>query len=389
MKGLFALLAFIALAMLSWGVYGPVLRVGQEGMDGSALRPFVCVGLAYFLIAVLAPVVMLRMFGEAGHWSTTGIVWSLAAGAAGAVGALGIILALAFRGSPLYVMPLVFGCAPVVNTFLTMYWNKSYKQAGPFFIAGLILVVVGAVTVMLSRPHGHALAEKIDIKVVEDASGVSVDVKKDDEATATHYQAASLAELQTTHPEAFKFYKQHQASAKLSGRELMFIILFTGMTALAWGVYGPTLHRGQMAMAGSRLRPLVCVGLAYFLIAVIMPTLMLTQWDEPGRFTFTGSVWSLLGGAAGALGALGIIMAFNFGGKPIFVMPLVFGGAPVINTFVSVLQAGNYDQLHPMFYAGLIVVVAGAVTVLVFAPKGGGHPAPQTAAAPAHEAAPA
>ena len=30
----------------------------------------------------------------------------------------------------------------------------------------------------------------------------------------------------------------------------------------------------------------------------------------------------------------------------------------MINTFVSVLRAGNYDQLHPMFYAGLIVVAA-------------------------------
>ena len=65
-----------------------------------------------------------RDAAKSGHWSSTGIFWSLAAGAAGAMGALGIILALAFRGSPLYVMPLVFGGAPVVNTFLTMYWGK-------------------------------------------------------------------------------------------------------------------------------------------------------------------------------------------------------------------------------------------------------------------------
>ena len=128
-------------------------------------------------------------------------------------------------------------------------------------------------------------------------------------------------------------------------------------------------------MAGSRLRPFLCVGLAYFLIAVILPTLLLLKWQEPGEFTFNGSLWSLAGGAAGALGALGIIMAFNFGGKPIFVMPLVFGGAPVINTFVSVIRAGNYGELHAMFYAGLIVVAAGAVTVLIFAPKGAPHAA--------------
>ena len=109
MKSLAALLASIALAMLCWGIYGPVLREGQMGMGGSSLKPFICVGLAYFLIGVVAPAVYLYLVGEKGHWSTTGIIWSLAAGAAGAVGALGIILALAFRGSPLYVMPLVFG----------------------------------------------------------------------------------------------------------------------------------------------------------------------------------------------------------------------------------------------------------------------------------------
>ena len=147
------------------------------------------------------------------------------------------------------------------------------------------------------------------------------------------------------------------------------VLLFTAMTALAWGVYGPTLHRGQMGMAGSRLRPLLCVGISYFLIAVIVPTLLLAAWEEPGQFTFRGSVWSMIGGATGAVGALGIIMAFNFGGKPVFVMPLVFGGAPVVNTFVSVAQEGNWGQLHTMFYAGLIVVMAGAVTVLVFAPR--------------------
>jgi hypothetical protein len=367
MKGLIALLSFIVLAMISWGVYGPVLRVGGEEMHGSALRPFICVGLAYFIIAVVTPGALLRVRRETGHWSTTGIIWSLAAGAAGALGALGIILALAFRGSPVYVMPLVFGGAPVVNTFLTMYWSKTFKQAGPLFFAGLILVIVGAVTVLVTRPHGPPPSEKIAIH--EDADGISVDVTKNDDPTPIHYQAADVDELRSKHPEAFKLYERRPASA----RQLAFVFLFTAMTALCWGVYGPMLHRGQMAMAGSRLRPFLCVGVAYFLIAVIVPTLLLLRWQEPGEFTFGGSLWSLAGGAAGALGALGIIMAFNFGGKPIFVMPLVFGGAPVINTFVSVIQAGNIDQLQPLFYAGLIVVAAGAVTVLVFSPKGTPH----------------
>ncbi len=362
MKGLAALLLSIFLAMICWGVYGPVLAVGRADMLGSSLKPFICVGIAYFLIAVLAPVITLRLKGEGGHWSTTGIVWSLAAGAAGAVGALGIILALAFRGSPIYVMPLVFGGAPVVNTFLTMYWSKSFKQINPIFIAGLILVIVGAVTVLIFRPHGgHGPAP----------------------------QQTAATESEGKPAVAEKTPAKHELGAgETTWERYSMVMLFTAMTALSWGVYGPTLHRGQMGMAGSRLRPFICVGVAYFLIAVIVPTLILLQWEDPGKFTVSGSFWSLAGGAAGAVGALGIIMAFNFGGKPIFVMPLVFGGAPVINTFVSVTQAGQWGDLHAMFFAGLIVVVAGAVTVLVFAPKPAPHapppseePNPETATA--------
>jgi hypothetical protein len=70
------------------------------------------------------------------------------------------------------------------------------------------------------------------------------------------------------------------------------------------------------------------VGLAYFVIAVLAPLPLMQLFVEAGTWTFRGVAWSLAGGAAGALGALGIIMAFNFGGKPIYVMPLVFGGAP-------------------------------------------------------------
>jgi hypothetical protein len=384
MRSFGALLVFIVLTMIAWGVYGPVVREGQIGMEGSSLRPFICVGLAYFFIAVLAPGILLRTSGEVGHWSTTGTVWSLLAGAAGAIGALGIILALAFRGSPLYVMPLVFGGAPVVNTFLTMYWARSYKHVSPWFLAGLILVICGAVSVLVFRPQGHGPAgEKITI--TQKGANISVDVTHSGDESPTHYEAASVEALEHDHPDIFKLYNVHR---RFTVRELALVVLFTVMTAVAWGVYGPTLHRGQMAMAGSRLRPLMCVGAAYFLIAVIVPTLLLMRWDEPGRFTVSGTIWSLGGGTAGALGALGIIMAFTFGGKPIFVMPLVFGGAPVINTFVGVMQAGNWNQLHPLFFAGLIVVAAGAVSVLVFAPKADTHAAPSKSA-PAKETAPA
>jgi hypothetical protein len=216
----------------------------------------------------------------------------------------------------------------------------------------LILVVIGAVTVMLTAPQPPAKQPAV-------AAATSTPTG----AAATTTPAATTAATTPDHPV----------------RDKVIAILFTLMTAVCWGIYGPTLHKGQMAMSGSRLRPLLCVGLAYFLIAVIIPYLLLAVSPslDPGAWTVSGTIWSLLGGALGAIGALGIILAFNFGGKPIYVMPLVFGGAPVINTLVVLAKSGAVGQIGPPFIAGLILVAAGAVTVLLFAPRAPAH-------APAH-----
>lgn len=334
MKGMLAVLLSIALTAVCWGIYGPVLHQGQHDMGAivngvhhsSQWRPFTCVGLAYFGIAVVVPMMLLRTRGESGKWSVTGTIWSLAAGAAGAFGALGIIMAFQNHGNPIYVMPLVFGGAPVVNTFLTMYLGKSYKEAGPVFFAGLILVVTGAATVLIFKP------------------GPS------------------------------------KASAALTTSEVVMVATWVAVTAFCWGIYGPVLHKGQIAMQGSRLRPFICVGLAYFLIAVILPLSVMSIKPEPGSWTnISGTAWSLAGGAAGAIGALGIILAFTYGGKPVYVMPLVFGGAPVVNTMTTILTTGSLGAVNPVFFAGLIIVAVGAVTVLVFAPKGGHKPMPAAA----------
>jgi hypothetical protein len=279
---------------------------------------------------------LLRRDGEKGHWSTSGAIWSFAAGAAGAVGALGIIVAFWARGKPVYVMPLVFGCAPVVNTFVTMWMTKTTKQAKSIFYIGVILVAVGAAGVLFFKPKPAAVHQAPE--------------------------AAAAETSQTTGEEP-----------ELLARELFTIIGAIAVTALCWGCYGPVLHKGQIRMAGSRMRPFLCVGLAYFAIAVIVPAIVLLSWQEPGHWSISGSLWSLGAGIFGALGALGIIMAFNFGGKPIYVMPLVFGGAPVINTFTSIikatLQTGTPGQIPWIFYPSLMLVIVGAVIVLVFSPK--------------------
>ena len=51
-------LVFVVGAVLSWGVYGSLLHRGQVAL-GSPTKALLCVGIAYFLIGVLAPVAML------------------------------------------------------------------------------------------------------------------------------------------------------------------------------------------------------------------------------------------------------------------------------------------------------------------------------------------
>ncbi len=162
--------------------------------------------------------------------------------------------------------------------------------------------------------------------------------------------------------------------------EFLLVLASIALTAICWGAYGPVLHRGQTAMLGSRLRPLFCVGMAYFAIAVVVPVIVLALRGEKGEWTPSGTLWSLGGGVAGAVGALGIILAFNYGGKPSYVMPLVFGCAPVVNAFLTIYWAGSWKEVSPMFLAGLILVAVGAFTVLFFAPKSHAPPATVPAA---------
>lgn len=169
-----------------------------------------------------------------------------------------------------------------------------------------------------------------------------------------------------------------------------FVIASIALTAISWGVYGPVLHWGQEAMGKGRLRPFMCVGVAYFAIAVVLPVILLTlqKWESEAAFQWTprGTFWSLAAGTAGAFGALGIILAFKNGGQPIYVMPLVFGCAPVVNTLLQVSVYNLWSKIDPFFAAGLLLVAVGAVTVLVRAPKAG-PPAKAATPAPAAVAA--
>ena len=341
MMQMLGMLAAIALTALCWGLYGPVLHFGRDAMQ-SALRPFVCVGVAYFLIAVLIPLVLLRR-GERGSWTMKGVIWSLLAGTAGALGALGVILALFFGGKPIYVMPLVFGGAPVVNTLLTAFMNRAFNQLKAPFLAGLILVITGAVTVLVFKPQPQPAA--VPAITAETDAGA---------APAAAEPAAMTEDNVAAHAERF-----------------LEVLLATALAMFSWGAYGPVLHRGQAAMGGSRLRPLICIGAAYFLIAVVVPLALLVPLGDSGTWSVWGSLMSMAAGSLGAVGALGTILAFTCGGKPFTVMPVVFGCAPAVNTLATLAFAHTpTSAVSPWFLAGMLIVAAGAATVLVFGPRG-------------------
>ena len=56
-------LVFVAGAVLSWGVYGAMLHQGQVKL-GSPMRALLCVGVAYFLVGVVVPVITLFAQGQ-------------------------------------------------------------------------------------------------------------------------------------------------------------------------------------------------------------------------------------------------------------------------------------------------------------------------------------
>jgi hypothetical protein len=176
-------------------------------------------------------------------------------------------------------------------------------------------------------------------------------------------------------------------------------ITFALLTVLAWGVYGVILHKGRGLMPGvtppgpeaqhAGLKAFLFVCIAYAVIGVaagILLKLRGSNWS----FTGSGITWSLVAGMAGAVGAftlvlaLGAAAALKGGAAPAAVMPIVFGGAPVVNTIVAMCvhpPEGGFRSIPVPFLVGVVLAAAGAVMVAKYAPSstGGAKPASQAA----------
>ena len=179
-------------------------------------------------------------------------------------------------------------------------------------------------------------------------------------------------------------------------------IIFALMTVVSWGVYGVLLHKGRANMpmgeeaphAGLKAFLFVCIAYALIgLAAAAVLKLRGSNWSFSGG----GIKWSLIAGVAGAVGAFTLVLALGSaaqiykGAAAAAVMPIVFGGAPIVNTLVAMAlhpPAGGWKSLPVPFLLGCVLAASGAFLVAKYAPSNVGAVAKTAGAkiAPANSA---
>ena len=173
-------------------------------------------------------------------------------------------------------------------------------------------------------------------------------------------------------------------------------ITYALLTVASWGGYGVLLHKGRSNMpmgpeaahAGLKAFLFVCVAYALIgLAALAVLKLRGTNWS----FTGSGIQWSLIAGGAGAIGAFTLVLALGAaaqiykGAAAAAVMPIVFGGAPIVNTLVAMSvhpPAGGLKSIPIPFVLGCILAATGAFLVAKYAPSNAG-PTPAPTSQPA------
>ena len=187
--GKYEWLFYVILAGLSWGTYVPIIFYGGSELGGKASSRFMailCVGGAYFVIGVLLPLLMFTT-NWAGitrgdvNLTKTGLIFSSLAGVAGAVGAICVIFATQSavgagkeltppdpNAYKVFIAPLIFGLAPVINVLVSMVWDPQKNNPFNFALTmphwllfvGVILVGVGAGLVLYSKELSEASRHK-------------------------------------------------------------------------------------------------------------------------------------------------------------------------------------------------------------------------------------
>ncbi len=162
-------LIFALGVVLSWGLYSFVLRTGSEhfmeystekDLTNARMKAFLLVGIAYVLVAVVGPIVVLKLRGAQWEMPRQGWTWSLGAGIAGAIGAFFLLVALSATGGDrtripylaLMVPTIVFAGAPIVNVLVTAAAKNLFGRIPPLFWVGVVLATAGMVLALMNGP---------------------------------------------------------------------------------------------------------------------------------------------------------------------------------------------------------------------------------------------
>lgn len=168
-------LAFVIGAGLCWGTYVPLIAFGGRSLSdgtpgiGNRFAAILCVGAAYVVLGVLFPLgwFLLNGAGNA-QVSFNGVTFSSLAGAAGALGAICVVFATAAAEPKdrIYIAPLIFGLAPLINALVSLIWHPTAQSAFHFalpdrmpgwkLIVGILLTGLGAALVLYSKEESEA-----------------------------------------------------------------------------------------------------------------------------------------------------------------------------------------------------------------------------------------
>jgi hypothetical protein len=148
-------------------------------------------------------------------------------------------------------------------------------------------------------------------------------------------------------------------------------------------LYGPTLGKARLADEQlSPFKPYVAIGVAYLVIAIIGG--LAGMWVKGDSFEFTGrgSLWGIVAGTLGALGALFLTLCMFQGGAriPHAVMPVVFGGAVTVTALYGLLTSRQSAHASPMLWVGIVGMLVSVVIITTNTPHATPPPRPQTKA---------
>jgi hypothetical protein len=169
-------------------------------------------------------------------------------------------------------------------------------------------------------------------------------------------------------------------------------MMFALSAALFWGAYVPTIFYGQMGFGATNpnrsFRAFLFIGVAYVIMAIVVPAIWIWthKSSADGGFTASGAWLSTLAGLLGAAGALCVVFALRNAGIEgrqdgvgeayiMYVAPIVFAGAPIINVLISwIINAFKGEGHAPNlgFIIGMVVSIVGVTLVLLNNPAAHG-----------------